>query len=114
MKLWEILTSSSPDKIGFPRLAEYSPHKFRKTKIQNTGSSVNREENIIEGKGTYRQRNATQFDDFLTEEIRTPLCLGLQKYDCTTLDDFYAKIGYGGIILTKAVNRINDEYNKAV
>jgi GTP pyrophosphokinase len=109
----EILTSSSPDKGPSRDWLNIVRTSSAKQKIRNWFKRERREENIIEGKariGSEMRRNSMTF---LTEEIKNTFMLGIaEKYDCTTLDDFYAKIGYGGIILTKAVNRINDEYNK--
>lgn len=50
------------------------------------------------------------FNTFMeTEGIQTAV---LKKYNFETLDDLYASIGYGGISLTKILNRIKDDVIK--
>ena len=36
----------------------------------------------------------------------------MKRHNCETLDDFYAAVGYGGIILSKIMPRLKDEYTK--
>ena len=35
-----------------------------------------------------------------------------KKQHCATIDDFYAAIGYGGVMLSRLIPRIKEEYNR--
>ncbi len=83
-----------------------------KAKIRAWFKREKRAENIENGKNEIEaefKRNfinldGEQLDDFLNELA--------QRQHFTSLDDFYAAIGYGGIILSKIIPRIKDDYNK--
>jgi GTP pyrophosphokinase len=66
-----------------------------------------REENISEGRNSieleFRRNNMIPSDDFILELAE------LQHFD--NADDFYAAIGYGGVILSKIMQRAKDLYN---
>ena len=66
-----------------------------------------REENISEGKNSieleFRRNNMIPSEDFILELAE------LQHFD--NADDFYAAIGYGGVILSKIMQRAKDLYN---
>lgn len=36
----------------------------------------------------------------------------MKRHNCATLDDFYAAVGYGGIILSRILQRLKDSYAK--
>ena len=36
----------------------------------------------------------------------------MKRHSCETLDDFYAAIGYGGVVLSKIMPRLKEEYTK--
>ena len=66
-----------------------------------------REENISEGRNSieleFRRNNMIPTEDFILE------LANLQHFD--NADDFYAAIGYGGVILSKIMQRAKDIYN---
>ena len=66
-----------------------------------------RDENISEGRNSieleFRRNNMIPSEDFILELAE------LQHFDNT--DDFYAAIGYGGVILSKIMQRAKDLYN---
>ena len=37
----------------------------------------------------------------------------LNKFSFNTVDELYAAIGYGGIMLTKVINKVKDDVGKA-
>lgn len=83
-----------------------------KSKIRSWFKKERREENIIEGKAEIER-------EFKRNMIRVPegdlldfLSLDMKRHNCDNLDDFYAAIGYGGILLSKILPRLKDEYNK--
>ncbi|MBP5606296.1 MAG: bifunctional (p)ppGpp synthetase/guanosine-3',5'-bis(diphosphate) 3'-pyrophosphohydrolase, partial [Ruminiclostridium sp.] len=66
-----------------------------------------RAENIVEGKNSLelelRRNNMTPSDDFIEELAQ------MQHFD--NVEDFCAAIGYGGVILSKIMQRAKDMYN---
>ena len=84
-----------------------------RNKIRNWFKKEKRDENIIEGKNELDRefrRNGISMEDSELEALL--LRLGA-KQNCTTPDDVYAAIGYGGIQLWKVMPRIKEAYYKA-
>ena len=83
-----------------------------KAKIRAWFKREKRAENIENGKNeieTEFKRNSINLDGEQLDDFLNDLA---QKQHFTSLDDFYAAIGYGGIILSKIIPRIKDDYNK--
>lgn len=83
-----------------------------KSKIRSWFKKECREENIVQGKLELER-------EFRRNQIRVPeediaefLSDDMQRHNCDTLDDFYAAIGYGGILLSRIMQRLKDNYNK--
>lgn len=107
----EVLTSSnsngpSRDWLNLVKTSE------ARNKIRQWFKKEKREENILHGKEDLerelRRMNIT-FNDVTREELFAPL---MKKYMCPTLDEFYAAIGYGGIVLSKILPKIKNDYIK--
>ena len=110
----EVLTTSSlnhgpsRDWLKIARTGE------ARNKIRAWFKKERREENIVQGKAEIERelkRNGIlpadgQFTEFI-ESIS-------KRQHCNTVEEFYASIGYGGIILSKIMPRIKDDYIKAV
>ena len=83
-----------------------------RSKIRSWFKKERREENIEEGKNAVRRelrRNmislgGTKYDDFIKRIA--------EKQHFTSVDEFYAAVGYGGILITRLMPGIKDEYNK--
>ena len=45
-----------------------------------------------------------QYTEFLQDDFK--------RHNCETLEDFYASIGYGGVMLSKIIPRLKDKYEK--
>lgn len=107
----EILTSSnsngpSRNWINLVKTSE------ARNKIKQWFKREKREENIIHGRDDLERelrRLNINFNDCTREELFSPL---MKKYMCSTLDDFYAAIGYGGISISKILPKIKTDYNK--
>ncbi len=84
-----------------------------RNKIRQWFKKERREENIVEGRAElereFRRNNIEITDELLQSLMDT---VG-KRNSCSTLDDLYAAIGYGGIQLWKIMPRIREEYNKA-
>ncbi len=83
-----------------------------KAKIRSWFKKERREENIAAGKLDFEKElkrsdieiPASEYDNFIGELAR--------KVKLASADDFYAAIGYGGILLSKIIPRIKDEFAK--
>lgn len=110
----EILTSSPPghgpsrDWLKIVRTSE------ARNKIRTWFKRERRDENIAQGRMEIEREfrrngillNDTQFPDFLMEVAK--------RQHFNTTDEFLAAIGYGGIVLSKIVPRIKDDYLKSI
>ncbi len=110
----EILTSSQPGKGPSRDWLKIVTTNEARTKIRTWFKKERREENIVEGKSEYesqlRRNNMTLTDE--QEEQLLNVIIEKQKF--TTFDDFFAALGYGGVVLSKLMPMIKDEYNKIV
>lgn len=83
-----------------------------RNKIRAWFKHEKREENIIEGKAELERefkRNGIELND---SELAAVLEKIGARQNCTTPDDVYSAIGYGGIQLWKVMPRIREEYMK--
>lgn len=83
-----------------------------KNKIRSWFKNERREENIVNGKEELAKefkRNGIRLPEDKEEEFMNEL---VRKSHMETLDDFYAAIGYGGVILAHIMQRVRDDYSK--
>ena len=83
-----------------------------RNKIRAWFKKEKRDENIIEGKAElereFRRSNMAMVPglmDYMLESVG-------KRHNCSSEDDFYAAIGYGGIQLWKVMPRIREEYQR--
>ncbi|MGI6264998.1 MAG: RelA/SpoT family protein, partial [Acutalibacteraceae bacterium] len=110
----EILTTSaaghgpSRDWLTFVKTGE------ARNKIRSWFKKERREENIEQGRAELERelsRNAIRFTD---EQLNEYLLAQAKKQHCETLDDFYAAIGYGGVLLSRLIPRMKEDYQRQV
>ncbi len=85
-----------------------------KAKIRSWFKKEKRGENITTGQNEYEKelrRNNINFSEEELEEYTEELA---KKYRFENAEDFYAAIGYGGILLSKVLPRIKEDYSKKV
>ncbi len=83
-----------------------------KAKIRSWFKKEKRPENIITGKAEFEKelrRNNINISDSEMDEYVGDLA---RKYKLANGEEFYAAIGYGGILLSKVIPRVKDDYNK--
>lgn len=83
-----------------------------KAKIRSWFKKEKRPENIITGKAEFEKelrRNNINISDSEMDEYVEDLA---RKYKLANGEEFYAAIGYGGILLSKVIPRVKDDYNK--
>ena len=108
----EVLTSSQQGKGPSRDWLNIVKTSSARTKIRAWFKKERREENIIEGKAELEReikRNKMRFTDEEYQELLETLA---ERQHCSTVDDFYAAIGYGGIFITRIMPFIRDEYHR--
>ena len=81
-----------------------------RTKIKQWFKKERREENVFRGREMLEdelRHNGLSLEDVLDEEITAPV---LKRLCYATMDDLYAAIGYNGIAVARAANRLRDEH----
>ncbi len=111
-QICEIITSKDTQKGPNRAWLDIAKTNEAKSKIRAWFKKECREENIVTGKAELER-------EFKRYQIRVPeesleAFLGddLKRHNCNTLEDFYAAIGYGGILLSKIMARLRDNYIK--
>ena len=108
----EVLTSSQQGKGPSRDWLKIVNTNEARTKIRSWFKKERREENIIEGKAEY-ERELRRTGIALTGEKEAEfLKIIAEKQKLSSADDFFAALGYGGIILSKIMPMIKDEYTK--
>ena len=83
-----------------------------RNKIRQWYKKERREENILEGKIEI-EREFKRNNISLTAETLGGFLLSIAKRQhCASTEDFYAAVGYGGIVLSRIIGRIKDDYLK--
>ena len=80
-----------------------------RTKIKQWYKKERREENVIRGREMLEdelKHNDLSLDEVLDEEIMAPI---LKRLSFNAVEDLYAAIGYGGVTVSRVVNRLRDE-----
>lgn len=111
-QICEILTSKSPDKGPNRAWLNIVQTNDARSKIRSWFKKERREENIVEGKAQLEREfkrhkinlDESQYTEFLQDDFK--------RHNCETLNDFYASIGYGGVMLSKIIPRLRDKYEK--
>lgn len=83
-----------------------------KSKIRSWFKKERREENIFEGRSALEREFKRNMIRVPEDELEDFLKLDMHRHNCETLDDFFAAIGYGGVQLSKVMQRLKIEYNK--
>ena len=111
-QICEIITSKDPEKGPNRAWLNIVQTNEARSKIRSWFKKERRDENIIEGKAQLEREfkrhrinlKEEQYTEFLQDDFK--------RHNCDTLDDFYASIGYGGILLSKIIPRLKDKYEK--
>ncbi len=110
----EVLTTSQPGKGPSRDWLKIVRTSEARSKIRAWFKKERREENIIEGRQDV-EREIRRSNIRLSEEQEIKLMEVIcDKQKCATPDDFFAAIGYGGIVLSKIMPMIKDEANKII
>ncbi|MDO5560585.1 MAG: bifunctional (p)ppGpp synthetase/guanosine-3',5'-bis(diphosphate) 3'-pyrophosphohydrolase [Oscillospiraceae bacterium] len=106
----EILTTKDEKRGPNRAWLEIAQTNEAKSKIRSWFKKECREENIAQGKAEL-EREFQHYRMHVPEnELETFLQDDLKRHSCNTLDDFYASIGYGGVLIPKIMQRLKDDY----
>ncbi|MCQ2464186.1 MAG: bifunctional (p)ppGpp synthetase/guanosine-3',5'-bis(diphosphate) 3'-pyrophosphohydrolase [Oscillospiraceae bacterium] len=83
-----------------------------KSKIRAWFKKECREENIIQGKAELEKEFRHYRMNVPDEDMAKLLADDLKRHNCDTLEDFYAAVGYGGVVLPKMMQRLKDSYDR--
>lgn len=109
----EVLTTSQPGKGPSRDWLKLCRTSEARNKIRSWFKKERREENIMEGRAEFERemkRNnirltPVQFQEFVDKVA--------QRQHCNSAEDFYAAIGYGGIIVSRLIPYLKEEYNRS-
>jgi len=111
-EICNIITSKDEEKGPNRSWLEIVVTNEAKTKIRAWFKKECREENIAQGKAILERefkRHKIDIDSKLLPEF---LADDMKKRSCDAIEDFYAAIGYGGISMTKIIDRLKDKYER--
>lgn len=105
----EVLTSSadhgpSRDWLNIVHTGE------ARNKIRGWFKRERREENIQEGRAELERELSRNLIRLPPDRMEAFLLEQSKKQRCASLEDFYAAIGYGGVLLSRLMHRIREEY----
>lgn len=83
-----------------------------RNKIRGWFKRERRDENIQQGRAELERELSRNLIRLIPERMEEFLMEQAKKQHCETLDDFYAAIGYGGVLLSKLMPRIRDAYSR--
>ena len=110
----EVLTSSaqgrgpSRDWLNIVKTSE------ARNKIRAWYKKERREENIEQGRTEMERELSRNLIRLPEDRMQEFLLSQAKKQHCDTLDDFYAAIGYGGVLLSRIIPRMKEDYLKLV
>lgn len=104
----EIVNGPSRDWLKMASTSE------AKNKIRSWFKNERRAENIIEGRSEFEREMKRagmiipedKYESFMLEQAR--------KSRMDSIDDFYAAIGYGGILMSKIMQRLREDYSRLI
>ena len=106
----EIITSSDPNHGPNRAWLNICRTNEAKSKIRSWCKKERREENIENGKAEVEREFSRNGINVPPEDLEEFLADDMKRHNCTTLDDFYAAVGYGGVILSRILARLKDSY----
>ncbi len=106
----EVLTTSAPDHGPSRDWLNIVHTSEARNKIRNWFKRERREENIQQGRAELERELSRNLIRLSEDRMEAFLLAQCRKQRLETLDDFYAAIGYGGVLLSRLMPRIREEY----
>lgn len=111
-EICEIITSKDPEKGPNRAWLDIVKTNEAKAKIRSWFKKECREENIVQGKAELEREFKRHKMKVPEEKMEEFLADDLKRHNCSSVEDFYASIGYGGILLSKIISHLKDKYQK--
>ena len=109
----EVLTASASSSKGPSRdWLNIVKTNEAKTKIRSWFKKEKYSENVERGKAEFDREFARMGINLQNEESTKFIKDIALRFKCEAVDDFYAKIGYGGVQMSNVLTAMRDEYNK--
>ena len=108
----EILTTMSPNHGPSRDWLQLVKTSEARNKIRAWYKRERREENIEKGKEELEREMSRNFIRLSEDDMEEFLLAQAKRQHCATVDDFYAAIGYGGILLSRLIPRMKDDAQK--
>ncbi|WMJ22388.1 bifunctional (p)ppGpp synthetase/guanosine-3',5'-bis(diphosphate) 3'-pyrophosphohydrolase [Paludicola sp. MB14-C6] len=85
-----------------------------RSKIRAWFKKERREENVIEGKAELEREFKRNYINLPEKELQEFILNIAKRQHYDTVEDLYAAIGYGGVILSRIMQRIKEDYQKII
>ncbi len=108
----EITTTKDESRGPNRAWLEIAKTNEAKAKIRAWFKRECREENIVQGKAELEREFRHYRMTVPEEDIGKLLADDLKRHNCSSLEDFYAAIGYGGVMLPKMMQRLKESYDR--
>ncbi|MEG1965165.1 MAG: bifunctional (p)ppGpp synthetase/guanosine-3',5'-bis(diphosphate) 3'-pyrophosphohydrolase, partial [Oscillospiraceae bacterium] len=109
----EVITTNSPTHGPSRDWLKIAKTTGARSKIRTWFKKEKREENISEGKSELERELRRNLITLPDDEMEKFLLENAKRYQFNGTDELYAAIGYGGILLSKVIPKLRDEYAKA-
>ena len=110
----EILKSSNPGKGPNRDWLKIVKTSQARSKIRVWFKTERKEENISEGRLEVERELRRSFIRLEPAELEEILFRIIERRKYPSLDEFYASIGYGGVVFAKYLPRLREEYQKMI
>ncbi len=108
----EVLTTTATDRGPSRDWLNIVHTSEARNKIRGWFKRERREENIQQGRAELERELARNFIRFDEKRMEAFLLAQCKKQHYANLEDFYAAIGYGGVLLSRLMPRLKDEYTR--
>lgn len=108
----EIITSSDENHGPNRAWLDICKTNEAKSKIRSWFKKERRDENIAQGKIELENEFKRNYIRVPDDKLQAFLAEDMKRHNCSSLEDFYAAIGYGGVILSRIMQRLKDRYAK--
>ncbi len=108
----EIITSKGPGNGPSRDWLKIVKTSEARTKIRSWFKKERREENIVTGKEELEKEFKRNLINVPEEDYENFILNIARRQHINTVDDFYAAIGYGGVLLSRIMPRVKEEFQK--
>ncbi|MCC8022554.1 MAG: bifunctional (p)ppGpp synthetase/guanosine-3',5'-bis(diphosphate) 3'-pyrophosphohydrolase [Clostridiales bacterium] len=108
----EVITSSQQGKGPSRDWLKMVKTSEARTKIRSWYKKERREENIIEGRAEFEREMKRNSIRLTQEQMGEFVDKIAERQHCRSSEDFFAAGGYGGIVVSRLIPYIKEEYNK--